>query len=71
MFIRPYSWALLAIAVLIGPVSKRAAFEKPRAAEPAAAAKTGQRVKWEGWTFMWSIHPRAGLVLRDISFRGR
>ena len=43
MFIRRYSWALLAIAVVIGPVSERAAFEKPRAAEPAGAPKTGQR----------------------------
>jgi primary-amine oxidase len=71
MFNRRYSWALLAFAVLIGPVSERVVFEKPRAAEPAAAPKTGQRVEWEGWTFTWSIHPRAGLVLRDVSFRGR
>jgi len=71
MFIRRYAWGLLAIAVFIGPVSQRAAFEKPGAAEPAAIPKTGQRVTWEGWTFTWSIHPRAGLVLRDVSFRGR
>ncbi len=71
MFIRRYSWALLTLVVFIGPVSKRAAFEKPSAAEPAAAPKTGRQVAWEGWTFTWSIHPRAGLVLRDVSFRGR
>lgn len=70
MFIRHYCCALLAIVVLIGPVSERAAFEKPGAAQPAAAPMTGQRVKWEGWTFSWSIHPRAGLVLKDVSFRG-
>jgi hypothetical protein len=46
MFIRRYSWALLAIAVLIGPVSKRAAFEKPRAEEPAAASHRSCSPSW-------------------------
>lgn len=31
----------------------------------------GARVTWEGWAFSWSIHPRNGVVLENVSFRGR
>src|SRR5262249_51524472 len=71
MHLRRSSGALIAFVVLIGPVSERAPVDQPRAAEPAAAGQAGQSVKWEGWTFSWSIHPRAGLVLTDVNFRGR
>jgi primary-amine oxidase len=71
MHLRRCSGALLAFVVLIGPASERAPVDQPRAAEPAAAGKAGQSVQWEGWTFRWSIHPRAGLVLTDVNFRGR
>jgi primary-amine oxidase len=33
--------------------------------------KDGRQVSWEGWQFGWSIHPRNGLVLENVSFRGR
>ena len=71
MHLRRCSGALLAFVVLIGPASERAPVDQPRAAEPAAAGKAGQSVNWEGWAFRWSIHPRAGLVLTDVNFRGR
>lgn len=28
-------------------------------------------VVWEGWTFDWSVRKREGLVITDVSFRGR
>ena len=46
--------------------------EGPAAApEPPPDFKTGHRVEWEGWTFNWSLRIREGLVLQDVSFRGR
>jgi primary-amine oxidase len=37
---------------------------------PAAAAD-GTSVKWEGWTFNWSVNRVHGLVLTDVHYRGR
>lgn len=33
--------------------------------------KAGNHVTWEGWTFNWSIHPRNGLVIENVAFRGK
>src|SRR5262245_48212615 len=48
----------------------------PAASQPdkpagSISVKDGRRVSWEGWQFGWSIHPRNGLVLEDVSFAGR
>jgi primary-amine oxidase len=77
MRVRRSCWALFAIAVVIGPVSERASLPEPLATARAdkqtktADPKAGYPVEWEGWNFNWSIHPRAGLVLKDVRFRGR
>jgi primary-amine oxidase len=31
----------------------------------------GRNVDWEGWKFSWAVRPIEGLVLTDVSFRGR
>ncbi|MFN3650301.1 MAG: hypothetical protein ACK47B_12060 [Armatimonadota bacterium] len=31
----------------------------------------GHLVQWEGWSFRWSVRPREGIVLSDVSFQGR
>jgi primary-amine oxidase len=61
------TWLLFSAAVLITPAPDQAAPEEPAPADP----KAGHPVEWEGWGFNWSIQPRAGLVLSDVSFRGR
>jgi primary-amine oxidase len=47
----------------------------PAASESGKPATTlgvkGRDVRWEGWQFRWSIHPRNGLVLENVSFAGR
>src|SRR5262245_31489361 len=53
-----------------GGPTPRAAPGPGRPAE-ATGVKDGRRVRWEGWEFRWSIHPRNGLVLERVSFRGR
>jgi len=46
--------------------------ERPAAApQPPPDFKSGQRLEWEGWRFTWSLRVREGLVLQDVSFRGR
>ena len=39
--------------------------------EPPPGPTDGTQVNWEGWTFRWDVRQREGLVLTDISFRGR
>lgn len=38
--------------------------------EDPSAPKAGH-VAWEGWTFQWSVRKREGLVITDVTFRGR
>src|ERR1700687_2430322 len=57
----------LALSLLPEPAN----IPEPLAAEPDSSPKTGQLVEWEGWTFKWSIHPRAGVVVTDVGFRGK
>lgn len=57
--------AALLLAV-VAAVSARAFQE-----EPPPAPGAGREVKWEGWTFRWAVRQREGLVLSDVSFRGR
>src|SRR6516162_3750956 len=49
------------------PLAERAAVGAPKERDP----KAGQHVDWEGWAFNWSIHPRQGLVITDVHFRGK
>lgn len=41
------------------------------AQKPSPSNKTDQQVEWEGWIFKWSMRPREGLVISDVSYRGR
>src|SRR5262249_38647362 len=64
---------LVALALLPFPLARPA---PPAASEPKKLAgsltvKDGRHVRWEGWQFTWSVHPRNGLVLEDVSFAGR
>src|SRR5687768_12870030 len=38
---------------------------------PPPLSNSGRLVEWEGWSFRWAVRPREGLVLGDVSFRGR
>jgi primary-amine oxidase len=44
---------------------------QPAEAGAGAAVKDGRPISWEGWQFTWAIHPRNGLVIENVSFRGR
>lgn len=52
---------------------------RPRAAKPLRITQPegpdftvdGRLVRWRGWSFRFSMHPRDGLVLHDVRFRGR
>jgi primary-amine oxidase len=77
MRIRPCTWSLLALAIVINPSSKPSALPEPLAAaptdnrdDPAADPKTGNTVEWEGWKFNWGVDPRAGVVVKDVHYRG-
>ena len=47
------------------------AASQPKEPGSSLIVKEGRNVSWEGWQFGWSIHPRNGLVLENVSFRGR
>jgi primary-amine oxidase len=69
MSIRRWFCIPLAVVVLIGlnfnaGDSRQAPAEEPLPGKP-------QAIDWEGWKFNWSVHPRAGVVLTDVRFRGR
>jgi primary-amine oxidase len=71
-------WALFALAIVIRPTPERYPLPNgaalARAGQPekvAADPKVGNAIDWEGWTFNWSVQPRAGLVITDVFFRGR
>ncbi len=66
---RRLAFTAVALALLLLPVGRATPEPTPELARPAD--KDGRQVSWEGWKFRWSIHRRNGLVLEDVSFRGR
>src|SRR5688572_620010 len=63
----------LVLAVLLLGFGIAAARALQRVVREEAPPKpgAGTLVEWEGWSFRWSVRPREGLVLNEISFRGR
>jgi primary-amine oxidase len=45
--------------------------DAPKKDPPPQQPKDGSNVTWEGWTFNWAMRPTEGLVLTDVSFKGR
>lgn len=58
---------VLVLALLFGFLAPGRALVEP----PPPGPRDGTSVTWEGWTFRWSIRPRQGLVLTDVTFAGR
>jgi primary-amine oxidase len=69
MFMRRAGFLLVAGFLCLLPFHGVAQRKEDRPRGPAVTE--GQRITWEGWSFSWSIHPRNGLVLENVSFRGR
>ena len=67
---RLFTTALVAFACLALSLGRQA---PPAASQPKQAALDfkDRHVTWEGWVFDWSIHPRNGLVIENVSFQGR
>jgi primary-amine oxidase len=77
-----FCWAFCSLVILIGPWSSGTPLQEvpatvqesasfPNSEEAPPDPETGHPVEWEGWKFRWSIRRREGLVLTDVSFRGR
>jgi primary-amine oxidase len=66
-------FALAGLGLLLLSLGRPTSPAAPPAQQAAGKplADDGRAVSWEGWKFRWSIHPRNGLVLEDVSFRGR
>src|SRR5262245_49435497 len=64
---------LVALSLLFLPLAGPAQRKADKNGERASGiiVKAGNHLTWEGWTFNWSIHPRNGLVIENIAFRGR
>lgn len=65
---------LLVLLVLVGVIPEGARLEQPkgdRHEEAPPSPKDGTLVEWEGWKFRWSIRHREGLVLTQVSYRGK
>jgi primary-amine oxidase len=45
--------------------------DKPTERPSGPVVTEGNRVRWERWAFNWSIHPRNGVVLENVSFDGK
>jgi primary-amine oxidase len=71
MFSRRNICALAVAIILLGLTSERTASKNPTSAGPDSKSKNGQLVEWEGWSFNWAVDRRAGVVLKDVSFRGK
>ena len=70
---RRLAFWLVAFGLLLlsfGPPTPPAA-SQPREPEKSLVIKEGRNVSWEGWQFAWSIHPRNGLVIENVAFRGK
>lgn len=60
------------IPVLLGGILLFASAEPARGQKKDdPSPKANQKVEWEGWKFNWSVRKREGLVITDVSFRGR
>jgi primary-amine oxidase len=57
-------WCLVLLFLCLAP--GRALVEPP-----PPGPNAGKLVEWEGWTFRWTIRPRQGVVLTDVTFQGR
>jgi primary-amine oxidase len=64
---------LAAFSLFLVPLGQSAPQDAPKPQQPPAAVapQDGRQVSWEGWKFHWSVHPRNGLVIEDVSFQGR
>ena len=76
MFLRRWYCVPFALAAFIGPTSETVPLfpggtGQGEGAEEPMSGKAPQPIEWEGWKFKWSVHPRAGVVLTDVSFRDR
>src|SRR5262245_1425017 len=70
MFTRHWLCIPLTLAILIG-LNSNAGDSRQASADEPRAGKSSQAIDWDGWKFKWSVHPRAGVVLTDVRFRGR
>ena len=68
-----FAYWLLAFGLVLVPLGwpVRQAGSQPRGPAEEPALAEGRQVNWQGWQFDWSVHPRNGLVLEHVSFRGR
>jgi primary-amine oxidase len=71
MTFRRHRWGFCLLLLLIGPAPDRARPGDTEVQEPPPDPKAGTAVTWEGWRFRWAVRYREGLVLTDVSFRGR
>lgn len=60
---------ILLAAALIGGCSTLAVHALGE--QPPPRPTDGREVEWGGWKFRWAVRDREGLVLNDLSFRGR
>lgn len=58
----------LGLLLLLGAVASVRAFQTEL---PPPIPGQGNLVEWRGWKFRWAVRPREGLVLTEMSFRGR
>jgi primary-amine oxidase len=59
----PGLWALALLVLWIGPADSQRKTEAP--------GSDGRKVKWQGWSFNWSLRKVEGLVLTDVYYQGR
>ncbi len=70
---RHIPFALTAVALLLLGLGRPMPPAASQSKDPPGAleVKDGRHVSWEGWQFDWAVHPRNGLVLENVAFRGR
>lgn len=69
---RIFLWLVLASLLFLpaaGPAQRKD--DQPETKRNGLVVEPGNRVSWEGWTFNWAIHPRNGLVIENVAFRGK
>jgi len=64
-------FALLFLSLPALPGEGPAPHARAQPKDSTLEIKDGKHVRWEGWDFHWSIHPRNGLVLENVSFKER
>jgi primary-amine oxidase len=72
---RRVGYCLIAFSLLVLPFgwSARSAVSQPKDKDKQGTVEIGEgrQISWAGWKFAWSVHPRNGLVLENVSFQGR